>query len=126
MADGHPTDDTTTRDVVAPDGVTVPEPVYLPDAGVVDVPDEVENPAAVTGTDLTPVADDRTTEIAVVLDGLLDDIYAGQERITQAEIHRRAVAAELPADVLIRITALPEGEYAIDEAAELLGAREAR
>ncbi|WP_121156659.1 hypothetical protein [Micromonospora pisi] len=55
------------------------------------------------------------------LDDLLDDLYEGQERVTQAEIHRRAVAAELPAELLIRITAMPEGEYAVDEAAELLG-----
>jgi hypothetical protein len=55
------------------------------------------------------------------LDDLLDDIYLGQERVTQAEIQRRAVAAELPADLLTRITAMPEGEYAVDEAAELLG-----
>ena len=52
---------------------------------------------------------------------LLDEIYVGQERVTQAEIHRRAVAAELPAEVLVQITALPQGEYAIDEATELLG-----
>lgn len=55
------------------------------------------------------------------LDELLDDLWFGQERVTQAEIHRRAVAAEVPADLLTRITALPEGEYAVDEAAELLG-----
>ena len=55
------------------------------------------------------------------LDALLDDLYLGQERITQQEIHRRAVVAELPADMLSRITAMPEGEYAVDEAAEVLG-----
>lgn len=55
------------------------------------------------------------------LDALIDDLYAGQERITQAEIQRRAVAAEVPADLLIRISALPEGEYAADEVADLLG-----
>ncbi|WP_319463253.1 hypothetical protein [Micromonospora sp. RTP1Z1] len=55
------------------------------------------------------------------LDELLDDIYHGQERITQADIYRRAVAAELPAELLSRIAALPQGEYAVDEAAELLG-----
>ncbi|HEX5542812.1 MAG TPA: hypothetical protein VFX60_14820 [Micromonospora sp.] len=52
---------------------------------------------------------------------LLDGIYHGQERITQSVIQRRAVAAELPADLLARITALPQGDYAIDEVAELLG-----
>ncbi|MEU0082454.1 hypothetical protein ABZY58_31530 [Micromonospora tulbaghiae] len=55
------------------------------------------------------------------LDDLLDDIYHGQERITQADIYRRAVAAELPAELLTRIAALPQGEYAADEAADLLG-----
>ncbi|MCW3838607.1 hypothetical protein ONA70_00645 [Micromonospora yasonensis] len=55
------------------------------------------------------------------LDELLDDIYHGQERISQADIYRRAVAAELPAELLTRIAALPQGEYAVDEAADLLG-----
>ncbi|WP_405429971.1 hypothetical protein [Micromonospora sp. NBC_00617] len=55
------------------------------------------------------------------LDDLLDDIFRGQERVTQADIYRRAVAAELPADLLARIDALPEGEYAVDEASDLLG-----
>jgi hypothetical protein len=55
------------------------------------------------------------------LDELLDDIFVGRERITQAEIRRRAVAAELPADLLTRIAALPAGEYSVDEAAESLG-----
>lgn len=55
------------------------------------------------------------------LDDLLDDIYHGQERVTQADIYRRAVAADLPAELLARIAALPQGEYAVDEAAELLG-----
>lgn len=55
------------------------------------------------------------------LDDLLEDLYRGQERISQADIYRRAVAAELPAQLLTRIAALPEGEYAVDEAADLLG-----
>ncbi|RGC66382.1 hypothetical protein C5N14_23585 [Micromonospora sp. MW-13] len=55
------------------------------------------------------------------LDELLDEIYHGQERISQADIYRRAVAAELAAALLTRIAALPEGEYAVDEAADLLG-----
>jgi hypothetical protein len=55
------------------------------------------------------------------LDELLDEIYHGQERISQADIYRRAVAADLPAALLTRIAALPQGEYAADEAAELLG-----
>ncbi|KOX10904.1 hypothetical protein ADK66_06960 [Micromonospora sp. NRRL B-16802] len=55
------------------------------------------------------------------LDDLLDDLYRGQERITQADIYRRAVAAELPPELLARIDALPEGEYAVDEVSDLLG-----
>lgn len=51
---------------------------------------------------------------------LLDEIYHGQERITQADIQRQAVAAELPAELLTRISALPQGEYAFEEAVELL------
>ncbi|MEU3456396.1 hypothetical protein ABZ671_22780 [Micromonospora sp. NPDC006766] len=56
-----------------------------------------------------------------LLDELLDDIYHGQERISQVDIYRRAIAAELPAQLLARIAALPQGEYAVDEAADLLG-----
>jgi hypothetical protein len=67
---------------------------------------------------MTDARDDQATP---ELDALLDDLYSGQERITQAEIQRRAVAAEVPAELLTRITALPEGEYAADEVAELLG-----
>ena len=55
------------------------------------------------------------------LDDLLEDLYHGQERISQGDIYRRAVAAELPAELLTRIAALPEGQYAVDEAADLLG-----
>ncbi|ADL48529.1 hypothetical protein AB0N38_19445 [Micromonospora aurantiaca] len=69
-------------------------------------------------TDDAPVTEQPDTR---PLDDLLDDIYHGQERITQADIYRRAVAAELPAELLTRIAALPQGEYAADEAADLLG-----
>lgn len=62
---------------------------------------------------------DETT--STELDDLLDDLYSGQERITQSEIQRRAVAAEVPAELLTRITALPQGEYSVDEVADLLG-----
>lgn len=55
------------------------------------------------------------------LDDLLEDLYHGQERISQGDIYRRAVAAELPAELLTKIAALPEGQYAVDEAADLLG-----
>nr|WP_230394817.1 hypothetical protein [Plantactinospora alkalitolerans] len=67
------------------------------------------------------MTDARNDQTSPELDALLDDLYSGQERITQAEIQRRAVAAEVPAELLTRITALPEGEYAADEVAELLG-----
>ena len=69
-------------------------------------------------TDDAPVTEQPDTRPR---DDLLDDIYHGQERITQADIYRRAVAAELPAELLTRIAALPQGEYAADEAADLLG-----
>ncbi|MET7970281.1 hypothetical protein [Micromonospora sp. NPDC005305] len=69
-------------------------------------------------TDDAPVTEQPDTR---QLDELLDDIFRGQERISQADIYRRAVAAELPADLLSRIDALPQGEYAVDEAADLLG-----
>ncbi|MEQ4301450.1 hypothetical protein ABNF97_08675 [Plantactinospora sp. B6F1] len=63
----------------------------------------------------------RAASTAPELDALLDDLYSGQERVTQSEIQRRAVAAEVPAELLTRINALPEGEYAVDEVADLLG-----
>ena len=52
------------------------------------------------------------------LDEFLDDVYVGQERLTSAELQRSAIAADLPASAMTRIDALPEGEYAQDEAAE--------
>lgn len=54
------------------------------------------------------------------LDRLLDEVYRGQERVSSDELRRRAVAADLPAELLRRVDALPEGEYAADEAAEAL------
>jgi hypothetical protein len=55
-----------------------------------------------------------------ILDAFLDDAYVGQERLTSADLQRSAIAADLPASVTARIDALPEGEYAQDEAAEAL------
>ncbi|QLQ37469.1 hypothetical protein H1D33_00705 [Micromonospora robiginosa] len=69
-------------------------------------------------TDDAPVTEQPDTR---PLDDLLDDLYHGQERISQTDIYRRAVAAELPAELLTRIAALPQGEYAVDEVADLLG-----
>jgi Family of unknown function (DUF6158)/Protein of unknown function (DUF2795) len=51
---------------------------------------------------------------------LLDTVYTGNERITREEIRRHAVAAEAPANVVEAVDALPEGEYAYDEAGEAL------
>jgi len=59
-----------------------------------------------------------------LLTEFLDDSYVGQERLTAADLQRSAVAADLPATVRTRIDALPEGEYAQDEAAEALRAPE--
>ena len=56
------------------------------------------------------------------LDELLERLYLGKEPLSRHEIHRRAVAAELPAELMSRVDALPEGEYAIDEVAEILRA----
>jgi hypothetical protein len=53
---------------------------------------------------------------------LLGEIFTGQERVTRDEIQRAAVAADLPGDAMTRVDALPEGEYALDEAAEALRA----
>ena len=52
---------------------------------------------------------------------LLDEVYRGQDRLTRDDIHRAAVEAELPADLMLLIDGLPEGEYSEDEAAEALG-----
>jgi hypothetical protein len=54
------------------------------------------------------------------MDEFLDDAYRGQERLTSGDLQRMAVAADLPASALTRIDALPEGEYAQDEASEAL------
>ena len=54
------------------------------------------------------------------IDRLLDELYAGQERMSRDEIHRRAVAAELPPEAISVLDALPEGEYTQDEAGAAL------
>ncbi|GGM66910.1 hypothetical protein GCM10007977_080660 [Dactylosporangium sucinum] len=51
---------------------------------------------------------------------MLDQAYTGQERLSREEIRRKAIAADLPADALTRVDALPEGEYAEDEVVEAL------
>ncbi|MEV4345730.1 hypothetical protein AB0J83_14765 [Actinoplanes sp. NPDC049596] len=54
------------------------------------------------------------------LDAFLDDAFDAQERLSSADLQRRAIAADLPATAMTRIDALPDGEYAQDEAAEAL------
>ena len=60
------------------------------------------------------------TDVFHELDAFLDDAFDAQERLSSADLQRRAIAADLPAELLTRIDALPEGEYAQDEAAEAL------
>jgi hypothetical protein len=55
---------------------------------------------------------DRETDLAA----FLDEAFDSQERISSGDLQRRAIAADLPAELLTRIDALPEGEYAQDEA----------
>ncbi|WP_328466150.1 hypothetical protein OHA21_45490 [Actinoplanes sp. NBC_00393] len=62
------------------------------------------------------------TEDLRALDEFLDAAYDAQERLTSGDLQRRALASDLPAAALTRIDALPEGEYAQDEAAEALRA----
>lgn len=51
---------------------------------------------------------------------LLDEVYTGQERISQSELHRRAVAAGASSQAIDALTGLPEGEYAREEVEEAL------
>ncbi|AEB46903.1 hypothetical protein VAB18032_29161 [Micromonospora maris AB-18-032] len=92
-------------DVPVVDTAAIDPPVTDLPGTLAAVPDEIE----VEAVDTRP------------LDELLDDLYRGQERISQVDIYRRAVAAELPAQLLARLNALPQGEYAVDEVTDLLG-----
>lgn len=61
------------------------------------------------------------TDVFPELDAFLDQAFASQERrLSSGDLQRRAVAADLSATAMTRIDALPEGEYAQDEAAEAL------
>ncbi|GAA2583775.1 hypothetical protein GCM10010399_12110 [Dactylosporangium fulvum] len=51
---------------------------------------------------------------------MLETAFTGQERLSREEIRRKAIAADLPADAMTRVDALPEGEYAEDEVIEAL------
>jgi hypothetical protein len=64
------------------------------------------------------------TDVFAELDEFLDTAFEAQERMSAGDLQRRAIAADLPAEALTRIDALPEGEYAQDEAAEALRALE--
>ena len=55
---------------------------------------------------------------------LLDRVFFAEDRLSSDEIHRRVVALEPPADVLIAFDHLPEGEYSVDEVAEIVGTEE--
>ncbi|GIF15358.1 hypothetical protein [Actinoplanes teichomyceticus] len=56
------------------------------------------------------------------LAAFLDEAYRAEERLTSGDLQRRAIAQDLPATLMTRIDALPEGEYLQDEAAEALQA----
>jgi hypothetical protein len=60
------------------------------------------------------------TDGGTSLEAFLDEVFDAQERISSGDLQRRALAADLPAELLIRIDALPEGEYAQDEALDAL------
>jgi hypothetical protein len=55
------------------------------------------------------------------IEALLDEVYIGQERVSRDEIYRRAVAADLPGELITALDTLPEGEYAQDEVVDALG-----
>ncbi|MGI5239639.1 DUF6158 family protein [Dactylosporangium sp. CA-139066] len=54
------------------------------------------------------------------IEELLDDLYGGRTRVSRSEIYRRAVAMDLPAEVVNALETLPEGDYAQEEAGEAL------
>ncbi|AEV82171.1 hypothetical protein ACWT_1155 [Actinoplanes sp. SE50] len=56
------------------------------------------------------------------LAAFLDGAYRAEERMSSGDLQRRAIAEDLPASLLTRVDALPEGEYLQDEAAEALSA----
>jgi hypothetical protein len=60
------------------------------------------------------------TDGGTSLEAFLDEVFDAHERISSGDLQRRALAADLPAELLTRIDALPEGEYAQDEALDAL------
>ncbi len=59
-------------------------------------------------------------ETGKLLDAYLDDAFAAHERLSAGDLQRGAIAAGLSAEALTAVDALPDGEYAQDEAAEAL------
>lgn len=51
---------------------------------------------------------------------LLERIFAGSEQINVSEMHRRAVIAQLPTDLIAAIGELPEGLYDLSATEALL------
>jgi hypothetical protein len=54
------------------------------------------------------------------LETALADIFAGHERVSLAELRRRAASADVSADVVTALDRLPEREYTLDEVADAL------
>jgi hypothetical protein len=54
------------------------------------------------------------------LEAFLDEAFDAHERISSGDLQRRAIAADLPAGLMTRLDALPEGEYTQDEAVDAL------
>lgn len=56
----------------------------------------------------------------MTVSALLERIFAGSEKINVEEMHRRAVIAQLPADLVAAIGDLPEGLYDLTATEALL------
>lgn len=65
-----------------------------------------------------PAVTDESSRLST----FLDEAYRAEERLTSGDLQRRAIAEDLPATLLTKIDALPEGEYLQDEAEEALRA----
>ncbi len=53
---------------------------------------------------------------------VLNRLYAGMERMTRGEVVRRAIAADTSAEIVAALASVPEGEYSLDEIADIVGA----
>jgi hypothetical protein len=56
----------------------------------------------------------------MTVSALLERIFAGSEQINVEEMHRRAVIAKLPEDIVVAIGDLPEGLYDLTATEALL------